>query len=148
MPGERTRSNGHKLKYRKYHLSIRRNSLLWWPNIGTGCPERLWWLHSWRYSKRTWTQSWKAWDSWPCLSIEGWTAWFPQDPSVLSYFFVLLFYEQATMDEAFLKPDGLWKLQSYGIQTNSQSWRTNICRKTATKTPTVWKTPKYEKTCF
>ena len=39
-----------------------------WPNTGTGCPEMLWSLHPWRYSKAAWTWSWAAISGWPCLS--------------------------------------------------------------------------------
>ena len=43
--------------------------LLWgWPRTGTGCPERLWSLRPWRYSKTIWTQSWPISSRWPCLS--------------------------------------------------------------------------------
>lgn len=46
-------------------------SSLWeWPNIGTGCTERLWSFYLWRYSRATGTQSWATGRSWPCLSQE------------------------------------------------------------------------------
>ena len=43
-----------------------RTSSLWgWRS--TGCPERLWSLLLWRYSKPTWTWSCAAWSRWPCF---------------------------------------------------------------------------------
>ncbi|KAK4814561.1 hypothetical protein QYF61_023760 [Mycteria americana] len=36
-----------------------------------GCPERLWSLPPWRYSRVIRTWSWAAGCSWPCLSMEG-----------------------------------------------------------------------------
>jgi len=37
-------------------------------STGTGCPERLWSLLLWRYSKPTWTRSYAACSGWPCFS--------------------------------------------------------------------------------
>ena len=37
-------------------------------STGTDCPERLWGLHPWRYSKPDWTWSWASCSSWPCLN--------------------------------------------------------------------------------
>jgi len=35
---------------------------------GTGCPERLWILLLWRYSRPVWTRSCAACSRWPCFS--------------------------------------------------------------------------------
>ena len=46
-----------------------RNSSLWgWQSTGTGCPEGLWSLLLWRYSKPTWTRSCAACSRWLCFS--------------------------------------------------------------------------------
>ena len=43
-----------------------RTSSLWgWQSTGTGCPERLWSLLLWRYSKLAWTRSCSACCRWP-----------------------------------------------------------------------------------
>lgn len=39
-------------------------------STGTGCPERLWGLPPWRYSK-AWTWSWATCSRWPCLRGKG-----------------------------------------------------------------------------
>ena len=46
-----------------------RTSSLWgWWSPGTGCPERLWSLLLWRYSRPAWTTSCAACCRWPCFS--------------------------------------------------------------------------------
>jgi len=46
-----------------------RSSSFWgWWSTGTGCPERLWILLLWRYSRPTWTKSSTACCRWPCFS--------------------------------------------------------------------------------
>ena len=46
-----------------------RTSLLWgWQSPGTGCPEGLWIVLLWRYSRPTWARSRAACSRWPCLS--------------------------------------------------------------------------------
>ena len=58
VPSERTRGNGHNLKYRKIHLNIQKHIfIVTVVNAGTDCPERLWRLHPWRYTKPEWTWS-------------------------------------------------------------------------------------------
>ena len=45
-----------------------RTSCLWgWWSTGTGCPERLWSLLLWRYSRPAWTRSCAACCRWPCF---------------------------------------------------------------------------------
>ena len=45
-----------------------RTSSLWgWWSTGTGCPEGLWSLLLWRYSRPTWTRSCAACCRWPCF---------------------------------------------------------------------------------
>ena len=45
-----------------------RTSSLWgWWSTGTGCPEGLWSLFPWRYSKPAWTTSSAACCRWPCF---------------------------------------------------------------------------------
>ena len=65
VPSDKARGDGHKLQHRRLCLNIRKCTfLLWgWPSTGTGCPGRLWSLHSWTHSEATWTQSWAlGWD--------------------------------------------------------------------------------------
>lgn len=57
---EKTRGNGYKLKYRKYHLNTRNRS----------CPERLWSPHPWWYPTPDWTQPWATALLEPVLSRE------------------------------------------------------------------------------
>ena len=46
-----------------------RTSSLWgWRSTGPGCPEGLWSLLLWRYSRPTWTRSCAAGCRWPCFS--------------------------------------------------------------------------------
>jgi len=46
-----------------------RTSSFWgWWSTGTGCPEGLWILLLWRYSKPSWTRSCAACSGWPCFS--------------------------------------------------------------------------------
>ena len=69
VPTERARGSGHKLKHVKFHLNTRKYFLLCcYSNTGTGCPEMLRSLHSWRCSKPVWAWSWATCFSWSCLS--------------------------------------------------------------------------------
>jgi len=59
-----------------------RTSSLWgWRSTGTGCPQGLWSLLLWRYSKPTWTRSCAACCRWPCFGRGVWTRWSPEVPS-------------------------------------------------------------------
>ena len=59
-----------------------RTSSLWgWRSTGTGCPEGLWSLLLWRYSRPGWTLSCAACSRWPCFSRGGWTRWSSEVPS-------------------------------------------------------------------
>lgn len=55
---------------------------LWWGrwNTGIGCPENLWCLHPWRFSKDICMWSWATDSSWPYLG-KGWTRSSPDVPS-------------------------------------------------------------------
>ena len=53
VPSERRRGNGQKLNYKKFHLIMRKNFFTL-KMVGTGCPDRLWILLLWGYSKPTW----------------------------------------------------------------------------------------------
>lgn len=91
VPVERRWGSGHKLKYRKLHLNMRNNFFLWKQSaIETGCPERLWSVWHWRYSKPYWTMSWAACSAWPCLLQTDWTRWSPEVLSHLNCFVILL----------------------------------------------------------
>ena len=69
VPSGRTESDGHKMKHGRVPLNIRKHFFHWgWRSIGTGCPETLWSLHPWRYSKAVWTWSWVTGCRWSCLS--------------------------------------------------------------------------------
>lgn len=57
------------LKYRKLQLNIRKHLFMWRRlNTRTGCLERLWRLHPWRYSKPDGTGSRATCSGWPYLS--------------------------------------------------------------------------------
>jgi len=60
---DRTRGNGQKLKHRRLCLKHRETlpSLWGWPSSDKCCPERLWSLPPWRYSKAIWTWFWVWW---------------------------------------------------------------------------------------
>ena len=48
--------------------SIWKNFFLWgWSNTNTGCPEKMWSLHPWSYSKPDWTQPPATCCSWLCF---------------------------------------------------------------------------------
>lgn len=54
-------------KFFIFRLSSGFIPLLWeWSDTGKGCPQRLWSLHPWAYSKPSWTQSWTTCCSWSC----------------------------------------------------------------------------------
>lgn len=71
-------------------FSLRREGLDWlsggsssqreWWGAGTSCPESLWVLYPWRYSRPAWTGPWTAWSSnryagwWPCLRQGCWNS--------------------------------------------------------------------------
>lgn len=79
--GERKRGKGQKLKYRKFHVKVRKSILLWeWLSTGASGPERLWSRHPWRLD---WTRPWETNSSWPCFEQGDWTRWSPELPSSL-----------------------------------------------------------------
>jgi len=51
MCSDRTRGYGHEVEHGKFHQNMRKSFFM----NGTGCPERLWSLLLWRYSKSSWT---------------------------------------------------------------------------------------------
>ena len=59
----------------------RRTSSLWeWQNAGTGCPEGLWSLLLWRYSKPAWTSSCVTCSTWTCFDRGGLDKMIPKGP--------------------------------------------------------------------
>ena len=56
------------------HISVLekpQHFILWrWPSTCTCCPERLWGLPPWRYSKSAWTQPWATCSRLPCFEQE------------------------------------------------------------------------------
>ena len=56
MHSNKTKSNGLKLVHRKSSIQTCGRTYLQqgWPSIGIGCPERLWHLLQWRYSRPIW----------------------------------------------------------------------------------------------
>ena len=67
-----------------------------WQDAGEGvwsaCPERLWVLLLWRYSRPAWTRSCAACSRWPCFDRGGWTRWPTEVPSNPYYSVILWFY--------------------------------------------------------
>lgn len=58
---DRMSGSGHKLKHRRFQVSIRKKKNKWgWSDYETDCPERLWHLHYWRSSNPGW--------KWPVVS--------------------------------------------------------------------------------
>lgn len=60
-------------KCRRMGVAGQRNHFLWpagytLASVTTGCPERLWSLYPWRYSKLNWAGSWTTCSRWPHLS--------------------------------------------------------------------------------
>lgn len=80
---------------RRFCLNIRKHTLLGgWPSMGTGCPERLYSLLSWRQSKATWTRFWATVSRWPSLLVQwGWTRWLPDVLSKVNHAVILWFCE-------------------------------------------------------
>ena len=84
-------------------------SLLWvWQSAGTGCPEQLWSLHLWRYSKPTWMRSCAA-----CSRQRGWTRWSQEVPSNSYHSVILWFCDQIWSQKVcHPQPDWQWTLPS------------------------------------
>lgn len=70
VPRSRTRGYGYKLKHMKFLLKSK--EILFYCALATGCPQMLWCLHSWKYSKAIWIWSWEG----------GWTV--PSFPNIYS----------------------------------------------------------------
>lgn len=86
LSSEGIRGDGHKMKYRKFHLNIRKNFFLWrCSDVGTGCPESLWSLCPWRHSKPDWTMRKQ-----PALPDPAWIRQSPEVPSGFSCLVILL----------------------------------------------------------
>lgn len=87
VPSARTRGNKHKLKCRRFCLSIRKYSLLWgWLSSVTGFPERLWSLLPSSYSKAGWSWWWATCSG---FLLEHWTRWTPEISSNLNHTVIL-----------------------------------------------------------
>lgn len=74
--------SGYRLTHRRFYQNIKNHNLLWrWSSTGAGCPEKLWRLHAWRYSKVIW--SWWLFlssgvgqeDSGGLFSPQAWVLW-------------------------------------------------------------------------
>lgn len=75
----------YKPKYRKFHLNIWKKTFHYrGGQMLTGCPERLWSVHAWRYSNASGTWPWAACASWAFLKQRSWTRPFPDVPANLS----------------------------------------------------------------
>jgi len=62
MPSDRTTGNGHKFKYRKFHLSIRKSFFtLRVADHWDRCPRRLCGLHPWRPFKTHLDMALRTW---------------------------------------------------------------------------------------
>ena len=94
----KTRGSGFKLKEGRFKLAIRwmffiRRVVRCW----NSCPERLWMLCPWRYSRTGWMGPWAAWSSiryggwWPCMWQGGWSLRILEVPSNPNHSMILWF---------------------------------------------------------
>lgn len=66
-----SRGNRHKMKDRRFCLSIRKVFALWGRSgTASGCPGRWWALPPCGYTRAVWTWSWASGSGWPCLARE------------------------------------------------------------------------------
>lgn len=66
-----------ELQHRKLQLHTRNKVFIVWVKSDTeaGWPEKLWFLHPWKYSELKWTRSSVIWCTHPC---RGWAGWPPE----------------------------------------------------------------------